>query len=235
MTDNKEKKIKPHFHGHRQRMKEKILEKGCSSLTELEILECLLMYAIPRIDVKPLSKELIKTYGSLREVIEADPQLLMKHKGIKESSVCLLKLVEGACLEGLKPGSKKAIYLKNTESILNYCKFNLGHKRTERLIIIYLTNTHKVINYEEYDQGSANSITLDIKQIIKTALNNTAKYIILVHNHPSGRAQPSKNDIEFTKYIEKMLSPMEIYVIDHLIITQNAAFSIRSSSSCVFD
>ena len=119
--------IVPDYIGHRSRMKNKVLNKGGTSLTEIELLEVLLMYSIPRKDVKPIAKQLLRKFVTLRNVLNAEPELLSDVKGVKESSICLLKTIEAACLQMLAPKIQKETYLDDWDSILDYIRLELSH------------------------------------------------------------------------------------------------------------
>ena len=220
----------PDYLGHRTRMKERVLTKGASSLTETDLLETLLMYSIPRRDVKPIAKRLLHQFGTLRNVLAAEQSMLLEVKGIKESTVCLFKLVEGVCFQMLTPISKKATYLDNWPAVLDFARLHLSHKNEEELICLFLNPAKKLIKHEIFDNGTRTNIEVSESKIINSCVSIKACYLILIHNHPSGNIYPSPQDIESTGQLQFKLNALGIKLIDHIIIANNQAYSILNKS-----
>lgn len=218
----------PDYLGHRKRMREKLLEKGAYSLTEAEIMELILMAAIPRKDVKPLAKQLLRQFVNLRGVLTADVRQLQQVKGIKESTISLIKLIESACMQMVAPNVRKGTVLSEWSQILDFCRLHLSHIPEEHLFIIYLDDKRKIILYDDFQRGTKNRLQLFPIDIMKRALNLSASALILVHNHPSGEARPSKEDLHQTVDLAELLESVGIFIFDHLIIGDNRIYSINS-------
>ncbi|MBO7244094.1 MAG: DNA repair protein RadC [Alphaproteobacteria bacterium] len=224
--DQRIEPVQPDYIGHRKRIKERILTKGANSLTETDLLEALLTYSIPRKDVKPLAKNLLRRFSSLRNVLSAEATELMETKGIKESSVALIKLAEGICFQMLSPSQKKTTYLDNWNLIFDFARMHLSHLDEEALLCLFLTPTKRLIKHEIFSNGTINSIDIPTHKIISRCVSLKASFLILFHNHPSGNFYPSKEDIQSNNILMEKLNPLGVRLIDHLIIGNNHIYSI---------
>lgn len=220
----------PDYLGHRSRMREKLLAKGADALSEAELLELILMTALPRRDVKPIAKQLLRQFVTLPNVIHADTYALSQVKGVKESVISLLKLIEGTCRVLLKPLPNNKSVLEEWNQIIDYCRFNLSFESQEHLYLIYLDRGMKIITMEDEHKGSSSRLPVYPQEILKRALNLNAAYVIMVHNHPSGLAQPSREDISQTEDVRQFLENGGIQLYDHLIIAANQFYSFRHNS-----
>lgn len=229
MTENKgtEPNI-PDYIGHRSRMKNKVLDKGGTSLTELELLEVILMYSIPRKDVKPIAKQLLRKFITLRNILNAEPSLLSDVKGVKDTTICLFKTIEAACLQMLSPKIQKETYLDDWDSVLDFIRLNLSHKHTECLMVIYLNRKKKVITTSITNTSTRASVQIIPSDIVNQCVSTKAASIILVHNHPSGKPTPSDADVKNTRLLAEQLAPLDISLLDHLIVGNNTIYSMNN-------
>lgn len=211
---------KPHYVGHRQRLKEKLLTVGKEGLSDYELMELLLMVAIPRIDVKPLAKELLAKFGSYSNVIYAEPSELVKVKGIKENTVAVFKTVEASVVKTLESDMKEKNIINNWEKLLNYCLANVSNNNIEEFRVLYLNTKFHLIKDEMQQKGTINYAAVYPREIVKKALELNAHSIIMIHNHPSGDATPSMADVDITQKIKKALSPLGIAIHDHIIFAK---------------
>lgn len=221
------KEKQPDYLGHRARMRQKLLSKGAISLTDTELLELILMAALPRRDVKPLAKELLRQFVSFSGVIHADTFALSQIKGVKESVISMLKLIEGSCQVLLKPTINKGTVLSEWNQIVDYCRFNLSHEKCEHLYLIYLDSKMKLITIDDFQKGSATRLPIFPQEILKRALNVNAKSIIMVHNHPSGEAKPSAEDLSQTDDVRDFLEHGGLFLYDHLIVGNQQVYSVK--------
>lgn len=233
MTDQnvslpKVKEEQPDHLGHRKRMNEKLMDKGPKSLTEQEALEMILMRALPRRDTKPLSKQLLHQFVSLRNIVKADIRQLEQFKGIKESAISLLKLIDCVTYLMVTPSLRKGVILSEWSQILDFCRLNLSHIPEEHLYIIYLDDKKKIVMYDNFQRGTKTRLQFSPIEIMQRSLNLVATSIILVHNHPSGEARPSREDLHQTAELEEILAGVGITILDHLIIGDNQIYSINS-------
>jgi DNA repair protein RadC len=215
------------YRGHRQRLKKKFFDAGLQAFHDYEVLELLLSYAISRKDVKPLAKELLTRFGSLKNIVDAEIEDISKVSGIGMHAAVLLKLIKemGNLYLGQKAKEKEQITC--TEELLNYCKTTMGGLKDERFCVIYLDARNKIINVNTVQEGIVNQAVVYPRKVMEKALKNKASAIILVHNHPSGYVQPSEADIKLTKAIHETAKILDIVVHDHVIVGENRFFSFR--------
>jgi DNA repair protein RadC len=218
---------KPSYKYHRQRLKQKFSESGIDAFHDYEVLELLLSYAIPRKDVKPLAKELLHEFGSLRGIIDAEKNSLEKVKGISTHTAILIKLIKDFGTLYLKEKAKEKPQINCTSELLNYCKAYMGGFKDEQFCVIYLNAQNRITEIEALEDGIVNQAVVYPRKVLENALKRKASAIILVHNHPSGHVKPSDADIRLTKTIRETAKILDIIVHDHLIIGENRFFSFR--------
>lgn len=218
----------PHEHkGHRERLKKKYRTSGIEAFHDYEALELLLCYAIPRGDVKPLAKVLLKTFGSIKGVIDADMENLEKIGGVGSSSAVALKLVKDLCALYLKQQAMEKPQITCTSELVNYCKASLGGVKDEQFRVIFLDAQNRIIDVETIQEGIVNQAVVYPRKVLENALKQKASAIILLHNHPSGNVRPSDADIRLTRTIQETAKILDILVHDHIIIGENRFFSFR--------
>jgi len=213
--------------GHRKRLKQKFAASGTSAFHEHEVLELLLTYAVPQKDVKPPAKELLRVFGSLKGVVDAEIADLAKIKGIGEHSAILFKLVKEMAALYLKQKAKEKRQVTCTTELLDFCKTVMGGKRDEEFCVIYLDAQNQIIEFETIQKGVVNQAVVYPRQVLESALKKKASAIILAHNHPSGHVCPSDADIRLTKTIQETAKVLDILVHDHIIVGENRFFSFR--------
>ena len=220
---------KPHYLGHRERLRDKLLSHGGKILADYELLELILMIALPRCDVKPLAKTLLNRFGSFAGVMNASPEELMQIKGIKETTAAVIKTIPTACERLLKQEVSNASVLNSFDKIKDYCYLKLAHKTNERFHILFLNLKYQLIAAEEHQHGTINHTPVYPREILARALALNASAVILVHNHPSGDPKPSEADIKLTDELSKILKISDITVYDHLIIGKSGIYSFRQN------
>ncbi|HVY13356.1 MAG TPA: DNA repair protein RadC [Alphaproteobacteria bacterium] len=212
-----EKEEKPHYAGHRQRLRERLLSAGPEALQDYELLELLLFAAIPQRDVKPLAKDLLARFGNLKAVIHAENEALREF-GLSDSPVALLRAIAAA---HLRIGRNEIIdkpVLSSWQKILDYCQAAMAHETREQLRILFLNRKNRLIADEVQQRGTIDHTPVYVREVIKRALDLSAGAIILVHNHPSGDPTPSKDDIVMTREVAMAARAVGITLHDHLII-----------------
>lgn len=216
--------------GHRLRVKNKFLKTKPGILQDYEILELLLFYSIPRKDVKPLAKTLLKQFGNLGNLINCPTPKLAKITGTGQTTIILLKLIKEILFIINKEQIVKKPILNSWEKLISYLRANIGYSSTENMKVLYLNTKNILLGEELYDLGTINRICIYPREILKAALYFEANGVILVHNHPSGITTPSKQDINFTTAIKNTLQVLDITLIDHVIISANSEFSFKSNA-----
>lgn len=215
--------------GHRERVLKKFMQYGGEVFADYELLELLLMQAIPRKDVKPLAKELLARFGHLSAVIQATPEQLKQVKGIGDHTAAFLKLILYAGQRLTQEKLVKAPVLSDWNSMLDYAQMLYAGETVEKLRILFLNQKLQLTHTEIHQTGTINHVPIYPREVLKRALNLNASAIILMHNHPSGDPVPSGDDIRATQEIEKLLNTIPIRLLDHLIIGQNKkCYSFRA-------
>ena len=219
---------KPHFHGHRERLRRRLLDKGPESLADYEILEFLLFGAKPRGDTKPLAKVLLARFGSLAAVLTTDPRDLATVEGLGEASVALLKLVPEAARRLAREEVMDQPVIASWDKLLAYCRIVLGREKVERFHLLFLDRKNKLIADEIQQRGTVDHTPVYPREVVKRALELGASAIILVHNHPSGDPTPSKADIAMTREVLAAAEKLGIAIHDHVIIGRSGHNSFKS-------
>jgi DNA repair protein RadC len=214
--------------GHRERLRERFLQGGPEALADYEVLELLLFRAIPRRDVKPVAKMLLKKFGSFGEVIAATAARLKEVEFIGDSAVAELKIVEAAARLLSKETMRKRLTLGAFTQVLDYCRSAMAFLETEEFRVIFLDKKNGLLADEVQGRGTVDHTPVYPREIIRRALELNASAIILVHNHPSGDPTPSSADIVMTQNIASLAKPLGISVHDHLIIGRNGHSSFRA-------
>ena len=209
---------KPDYLGHRARVIDKFMTYGAEVFADYEFLELVLMCALPRIDVKPLAKKLLAQFGSLNGVLSADPKDLMAIKGIKNHTVLFLKVMLATCQRVTTEKVKEGPILKDWTNLMAYCQMIYANETVEKMHILFLNQGLRLIHSEMHQKGTVDHIPVYPREILKRALDLNAMAVVMMHNHPSGDANPSKADIEATREVKRLLETVGIQFIDHLII-----------------
>jgi DNA repair protein RadC len=225
-----EKPEKPHYHGHRARLRARFLNGGPGALQDYELLELLLTFAIPYSDVKPLAKSLIQHFGSFNQVFDATPEALMEATGLREYSAVLIKLVKACSDFALKAEALKRQPIKSLDNLVDYCRASMGGLPDEQFRVIFLNSQNEIIAEEIVQEGTVNQTVVYPRKVLELALKHKATGLILVHNHPSGNLTPSAADQELTRALVKAGQTLNLTVHDHLIISRHGYFSLAEQN-----
>ena len=229
MTEHKNSlSSKDVHHGHRQRLRSKLLSSQFDYLCQHELLELLTFFSIPRRDTNELAHTILNYYGNqFSAIFEATPGELEKIPGVGENTAALITLVRCIIRELEKEKLKEIHALTTTEEIGEFAIRLLSGYRNEAFYAIFLNNNHKVLSYTKITEGSVNEITIEPRKIVEEALKfPKTTQVVLAHNHPSGTAQPSQADLDVTRRIGSALYMIGIRLVDHLIFAGAGAFSI---------
>jgi DNA repair protein RadC len=223
-----EDSAKPHFHGHRQRLRERFMAGGGDALPDYELLELVLAQAIPRGDVKPLAKLLLGKFGGFTEVIAAEPARLEEIKGVGPAVVAQFKVVQEAAKRMARGKVLNRPVLGSWDALIDYCSIAMAHNPIEQVRVLYLDKKNVLIADEMQQKGTIDHTPVYPREVVKRALELGATAMILVHNHPSGNPQPSKADIEMTRQIVTAAKNLGIVVHDHVVIGKGQYASFKS-------
>jgi len=219
--------IKQHYLGHRERLREKFREHGAEVLQDYELLELLLFRSLPRRDTKPLAKQLLAEFGSLAEVISAPTRRLEEIKGLGATTVTDLKLIKAAASRLIATEVREKPLLSSWSSVLDYCRAAMAFHEREQFRILFLDKKNRLIRDEVQQEGTVDHTPVYPREVLKRSLELSATALILVHNHPSGDPTPSRADIDMTKTIIDLTSPVGITVHDHIIIARDGHASLK--------
>lgn len=217
----------PHFHGHRERLRERFRSAGADALSDYELLEMVLFRALPRRDVKPLAKSLIAKFGSFAEVIHAPETRLREVDGLGEAAITEIKLVAAAANRVARGKLRERTLLSSWASVIDYCHTAMAFAEKEQFRILFLDKRNQLIADEVQQVGTVDHTPVYPREVVKRALELSATAVILVHNHPSGDPTPSQADIQMTKSVIDVAKPLGIAVHDHIIVGKNGHASLK--------
>tara|TARA_R110002126_G_scaffold13118_1_gene56141 strand:- start:386575 stop:387267 length:693 start_codon:yes stop_codon:yes gene_type:complete len=221
------KEEKPHHTGHRERLRQRFVKGGAEALADYELLELLLFMAIPRKDIKPLAKALITHFGSFPGVISAPIHALMD-SGLSENAAIGIMSVKASAHRLLKDDLTGKEILSNWTQVMDYAKATMAHEKKEHFRIFFLNTKNEVIADEIQQSGTVDHTPVYPREVMKRALELGATAIILCHNHPSGDATPSADDVDMTNQIIEAGRPLKILVHDHIIVSKSGCNSLRN-------
>jgi DNA repair protein RadC len=216
-----------HYHGHRERLRDRFDQAGAAALSDYELLELVLFRALPRRDVKPLAKDLIARFGSFAEVVNAPAALLAKAPGVGEATVVDIKLIAAAASRIARGAIRTRETLGSWSAVLDYCRTAMAFADKEQFRILFLDKRNQLIADEVQQTGTVDHTPVYPREVVKRALELSATAIILVHNHPSGDPTPSSADIQMTKQIVDIAGTLGIAVHDHIIVGRNGHASLK--------
>lgn len=218
----------PHYHGHRDRLRQRFAENGAEALADYELLELVLFLAIPQRDVKPLAKTLLARFGGLAEMMNAPMEELIKIEGIKENTAIALKSITALSTRAMKNDLMKKPILNSWARLMDYCVATMAHETREHFRVIFLSKKNEMIADEILGSGTVDHAPAYPREIMKRAIELGATALILVHNHPSGDSRPSQADIDMTRNILRAAEPFNILIHDHVIISKNGYSSFKN-------
>ena len=220
--------------GHRERLKQRFLAEGLDNFSDVQVLELLLFYGIPQKDTNPIAHELLDHFGSLSRVLEADVEELKKVNGIKDHAAVLLALVIELCRYYQVNCAQQTEILPTLEACGRYLVPRFFGRTKETVFLLCLDAKCKVLCCKELGEGSVNTAPISVRKVVETALAANASTVILAHNHPSGIAVPSNEDLQTTRRIAAALNAVEIHLADHIVVAEGDYVSMVQSG-CRFD
>jgi DNA repair protein RadC len=218
---------KPHYWGHRERLRGRFMSGDGNGLPDYELLELILFQCIERIDVKPLAKDLLNTFGSLGGVMAASPDRLAAFEKLTYAGVVHLKALHETTARITREEIVKGPVLGSWDKLIKYLKTALAHATTERFQVLFLNARNELIADEIQQSGTVNHTPVYPREVIKRALELGSTAIIMVHNHPSGDPTPSSADISMTKELADAAEKLDITVHDHIIMSKHGHTSFR--------
>ncbi|HEY8334477.1 MAG TPA: DNA repair protein RadC [Tardiphaga sp.] len=217
----------PHYHGHRERLRERFRGAGADALSDYELMEMVLFRALPRRDVKPLAKALIGKFGSFAEAVHAPEPRLREVAGLGESTIVEIKLIAAAASRVAKGQLKQRTVLSSWASVIDYCRTVMAFADKEQFRVLFLDKRNQLISDEVQQVGTVDHTPVYPREVVKRALELSATAIIMVHNHPSGDPTPSQADVQMTRSVIDVAKPLGISVHDHIIVGRNGHASLK--------
>lgn len=206
--------------GHRQRLRDKFLERGIESLTDSEVLELLLTLGTPRKDCKDPARAALQHFGSLTTVLAAPQKELQLIKGIGPKNSFAIHFLHGVARRFLRERLPSKQYLQSSKEVADYLTHAMRDLNREAFMVILLDAGHAIIDSRIVSEGSLTVNTIYPREVVKLALDNHAAALIIAHNHPSGALNPSEQDINLTKTLYQACAMVQIQLLDHFIVGQ---------------
>jgi DNA repair protein RadC len=213
--------------GHRARLRRRLTDGGPGALLDHELVEYLLALAIPRRDTKPLARQLIAEFGGLGPLLSADPGSLAR-AGLSEGAIAAIKIAEASALRLLKSRAMERPLLSDWQALADYLRADMAHRAVERVRVLHLNSKNRLIRDELVSEGSIDQAAVYVREVIRRALELHSAALIIVHNHPSGDPQPSRQDIALTKELIAAAKPLGISIHDHIIVGGGEQASLRA-------
>ena len=219
----------PMHDGHRQRLKNRFLQEGLDNFEELYVLELLLYYCIPRVDTNPIAHALLDHFGSIAGVFSATPEELEKVPGMGRNSAIFLSLIPQVGRYYQVKRNETGQILRTTEQCGRYLVPHFYGRENETVFLLCLDAKCKVLSCKLVGEGSVNSANIPIRRVVELALAANATTVVLAHNHPSGLALPSADDVHTTLRVAKAMDAVEITLADHIVVADNDFVSLAQS------
>lgn len=212
--------------GHRSRLREKFLS---GKLNQTERLELLLADVIPRRDVRVLSRRLLEKFGTISQILGAPIEVLESVNGVGHVVALHLKLINEIMLDGYRTKMTEVKLFQDEKLISNYCRTMLAGKQIEEMHVLYLDKDYRLLLDHTHSVGTIDWSPIYERDIVQRALNLNARFIIMVHNHPSGTDTFSNDDVKYTQQIRDMLAPLKIELHDHYLVANGLFYSMKNS------
>lgn len=215
--------------GHRQRLRRTFLDHGLDALPDVNALELLLFYAVPRQDTNPIAHRLLEEFGSLSGVMDATPEDLQRRGGLSENAAALLKLVTEMARRQLIDRASSETLLDTTRKCGEYLSKYFYGAKDEMVFLLALDAKCRVLGCTKLFTGTVNTAALSVRSVVEYALRTGATSVVLAHNHPSGIAVPSQEDIRTTEIVARALDTVDVLLADHIVVADLDYVSMAES------
>lgn len=213
--------------GHRERMKQRFRETGLRGFSDVNALELLLFYVIPRQDTNPIAHALLDRFGTFHGVIDAPYEDLLKVSGVGENTATFLKLIPAVCKRYTQGRQIKQKSYVTMDEMMDFVIPLFSFEMEETLFMICMDTANRITYCESISQGGLDYVPVEPRKILEVALDRRAAKVVLAHNHPSGIAAPSVSDVNLTKSIQECLTLFNIELLDHFIVAEEMCASMR--------
>ena len=215
--------------GQRARLKQRFAEHGERVFDDHQLLELMLFYAVPQGDVNPLAHRLINHFGSFAAVLDAKPEELRKVKGVGDHTALFLSMFPQVLRRYLASKSDSEEQITSATDAGEFLLPYFFGARNEKSFLACFDSKGKLLGVRPLSEGTPNANEISLRKITTEALALNATVVVLAHNHPSGLATPSQEDLFLTRYIQDSLKPLGITLYDHVILTDDDMVSLRDS------
>lgn len=229
MTEPAQKSVPEGAEGHRQRLRERFERAGFAGFADHEVIELILTLCIPRRDVKPLARRLLKRFGTVRALLDAPAEELREVEGVGTVTPVALRILRETANLYLQQCAEDEEALSSTDKLETFWRSRLGGLKREVFEIGYFDTAYRLVQggIERLEEGTVNRAMVYPRKVMEAALRRGASNIVVVHNHPNGVPRPSDADIRLTQALREAAGALSIRLLDHLIITRAAVFSFR--------
>jgi DNA repair protein RadC len=226
MTD-----VTPHYHGHRDRLRQRFLRSGLGGLADYEVVELLLTLAIPRSDVKQPAKELVARFGDLRGILDAPLTELQAVPRIGSVAPIALQIIKAAVALYLQQGNEGRDVLADPARLAAFWRMRIGSSANERFEVAFLDSASRLLRdgVETLAEGTVDRVSVYPRRVIESALRRGAHGLVLAHNHPNGSVTPSEQDKLITRAVVLAGEAVGVRVIDHVVVSASDSFSFREA------
>lgn len=220
---------KPHYLGHRKRLRKRFIKNGLNGFADYEVVELLLTLAIPRLDVKEPAKALIARFGNLRGILDAPLEELQSIKGIGKVTPVALRIIREAASLYLQQTAEHRDSFADFEALSLFWRMKIGALSIEVFQVGYLDSSHRLLRdgIETLEEGTIDRAAVYPRRAIEAALRRGAAAIVFAHNHPNGNVLPTEQDKLLTRALVLAATTVQIKVLDHLIVSTEKVFSFR--------
>lgn len=222
---------KPHYLGHRQRLRERFVKAGLEGLADYEVVELLLTLAIPRSDVKGPAKALIARFGNLRGILDAPLADLQSVPGLGEVAPVALRIVRAAATLYLQQSTEQADILVDSDALSSFWRLRIGALPVEVFEVGYLDSGRRLLRdgIERLEEGTVDRAAVYPRRVVEAALRRGAAALVFAHNHPNGDVKPSEQDKLLTRALVLAAETVQVKILDHLVVSPDQVFSFRSA------
>jgi len=217
---------KPHYHGHRERLRER-LQRDSRQLADYEVLELLLGYVIRRGDTKPLAKEMLARHKTLQGVFLADPAEFRTIEGFGPASEEFWLLWRELWARMHESPVAERVVIQSPQDVAELAKARLGPNRREEFWVAMVDNKNRLLAWEPISRGTVDQTIVFPREVFTRALELKASGVVLVHNHPGGDPRPSSQDVELTRRMVRAATDLGLRVLDHLVVTDRTFYSFQ--------
>ena len=213
--------------GHRKRVYKEFLENGLGHFPDHKVLETLLFYVIPRADTNEMGHRLIDHFGSISGVFDASYDMLLEVEGIGTHAATLIHFMSALIQRYMNDFTSQITSLNDTGIAKEYFRYKFLCQQTESIIMVCAGQNGRIVYCRTIAQGSPDTVSISAETVLKTALRANASNVYLAHNHPSGIAVPSSQDMATTSLLYKELERMGILLADHIIVAPDGVYSMK--------